>query len=47
VVVTPRVNVAYAGPRWAARRWRWRFLLADSDWVSGPDRRRRALPPRR
>ena len=38
VVVTPRVNVAAAGPRWAARRWR--FVLAPSDWVSGPDRRR-------
>ncbi len=38
VVVTPRVNVASAGPRWAARRWR--FLLAGSDWISGPDRRR-------
>lgn len=38
VVVTPRVNIASAGPRWAARRWR--FLLARSEWVSGPDRRR-------
>ena len=38
VVVTPRVNVDGAGPRWAARRWR--FLLAPSDWISGPDRRR-------
>jgi DNA-3-methyladenine glycosylase len=38
VVVTARVNVASAGPRWAARRWR--FLLVPSDWLSGPDRRR-------
>jgi DNA-3-methyladenine glycosylase len=38
IAATPRVNVASAGPRWAARRWR--FLLADSDWISGPDRRR-------
>jgi DNA-3-methyladenine glycosylase len=38
VVATPRVNVDSAGPRWAARRWR--FLLASSDWISGPDRRR-------
>jgi DNA-3-methyladenine glycosylase len=38
LVITPRVNVATAGPRWAGRRWR--FLLAPSDWISGPDRRR-------
>jgi len=38
IVATPRVNVASAGPRWAARRWR--FLLASSDWISGPDRGR-------
>ncbi len=38
VIVTPRVNVASAGPRWAAQRWR--YLLARSDWVSGPDGRR-------
>ena len=41
VVVTRRVNVAAAGPRWASRRWR--FLLAPSDWISGPDRRRHAF----
>ena len=34
VLATRRVNVAYAGPRWAARRWR--FLDPDSAWVSGP-----------
>jgi DNA-3-methyladenine glycosylase len=34
VLTTPRVNVDGAGPRWAARRWR--FLLAGSGWVSGP-----------
>jgi DNA-3-methyladenine glycosylase len=33
IVATARVNVDSAGRRWAARRWR--FLLADSDWVSG------------
>jgi DNA-3-methyladenine glycosylase len=38
IVATPRVNVASAAPPWAGRRWR--FLLADSDWISGPDRRR-------
>jgi len=38
VVVTARVNVETAGRRAAARRWR--FLLAPSDWISGPDRRR-------
>jgi DNA-3-methyladenine glycosylase len=38
VILTPRVNVESAGPRWAGRRWR--FLLAPSDWISGPDRRR-------
>ncbi len=41
VVVTRRVNVDAAGPRWASRRWR--FLLAPSDWISGPDRRRHAV----
>jgi DNA-3-methyladenine glycosylase len=45
IVATPRVNVAPAGPRWAARRWR--FLLAPSDWISGPDRRRHASRPPR
>ena len=43
VVATARVNVDSAGPRWAGRRWR--FLLAPSDWVSGPDRRRHARRP--
>jgi DNA-3-methyladenine glycosylase len=43
VIATPRVNVASAGPRWAARRWR--FLLAPSDWISGPDRRRYRIRP--
>jgi len=38
IVSTPRVNVGSAGPPWAARRWR--FVLAPSDWISGPDRRR-------
>jgi DNA-3-methyladenine glycosylase len=38
VVVTARVNVEASGPRWASRRWR--FLLAGSDWISGPDGRR-------
>jgi len=42
VVVTARVNVESAGPPWAARRWR--FLLADSAWISGPDRRRYPVP---
>ena len=36
IVATPRVNVDSAGPRWAGRRWR--FVLAPSDWISGPDR---------
>ncbi len=38
IVTTPRVNVDAAGPPWAGRRWR--FVLAPSDWISGPDRRR-------
>jgi len=33
IVATPRVGVASAGPRWAARRWR--FVDAGSEWVSG------------
>jgi DNA-3-methyladenine glycosylase len=40
IVATPRVNVDSAGSPWAARRWR--FVLAPSDWISGPDRRRYA-----
>jgi DNA-3-methyladenine glycosylase len=36
VLVTPRVNVASAGPVWARRRWR--FAVAGSRWVSGPRR---------
>jgi DNA-3-methyladenine glycosylase len=43
VVITPRVNVESAGRRWSARRWR--FLLAPSDWISGPDGRRWARRP--
>jgi len=43
IVITPRVNVTPAGPRAAARRWR--FVLAPSAWVSGPDRRRHAPRP--
>jgi DNA-3-methyladenine glycosylase len=34
VVVTPRVGVAYAGPEWAARPWR--FSIAGHPSVSGP-----------
>jgi DNA-3-methyladenine glycosylase len=37
VVVTPRVGVEAAGPRWARRRWR--FAVAGSRWVSGPGAR--------
>jgi len=33
IVATPRVGVESAGPRWAARRWR--FAVAGSEWVSG------------
>jgi DNA-3-methyladenine glycosylase len=34
VAVTPRVGVAYAGPEWAARPWR--FSIAGHPSVSGP-----------
>ena len=34
VAVTPRIGVAYAGPEWAARPWR--FSIAGHPSVSGP-----------
>jgi DNA-3-methyladenine glycosylase len=34
VAVTPRIGVAYAGPDWAARPWR--FAIAGHPSVSGP-----------
>ena len=34
VLVTPRIGVAYAGPDWAARPWR--FAIAGHPSVSGP-----------
>jgi len=33
IAATPRVNVAFAGPAWARRRWR--FVAAGNLWVSG------------
>ena len=34
VQVTPRIGVAYAGPEWASRPWR--FAIAGHPSVSGP-----------
>lgn len=33
IATTPRVNVDFAGPAWARRRWR--FVAAGNLWVSG------------
>jgi len=41
VATTPRVNVDFAGPAWARRRWR--FVAAGHLWVSGASGSRRSL----
>jgi len=44
IEVTTRIGVDYAGP-W--REKRWRFVVADSPWVSGARRRAAPAPSRR
>jgi DNA-3-methyladenine glycosylase len=34
IATTPRVGVAYAGPEWAARPWR--FVVSGHPSISGP-----------